>query len=431
MAPYHREMGKTMSRDGDIRGNERSYQRDRRDGGGWIPVLRYHRTHSGGKLKGKELVTLFVDNIPEEKDQQWLMSTFNKYGIVRDAFIPRKRSTRTGSKFGFVRFDCQVSAGMAVSKLNGVWVDNRRLFVKEATFGIEEEKNKQRASRLHVLRDQGPNGGVKPNHIMPKQGGNSNSGQSKWQGRSFAGVVRGETSKPLPALRQEITITAENVGSGWLYRSAVAIMKRVIPLSTLRNSFSLETDLVVQIRSMGGRSVLITFQSSEIRNSIINKPVMERWFERIKPWQGEPASLERFVWLSCQGIPLNAWNADTFKTIGEIWGVFIRTDDETLRDKSFAKGRILIAMEEISPIQRWVHLVVQGEIYDILIREESSSESPDGIEAGDEVVVQVSIEKKTSKNLEVASTEPTMEERVEEGDDDVESRVEETVNGEK
>lgn len=46
----------------------------------------------------------------------------------------------------------------------------------------------------------------------------------------------------------------------------------------------------------------------------------------------EPASHERFVWLACFGIPFNEWNATTFKQIGELWGFFIKMDEETLRD---------------------------------------------------------------------------------------------------
>lgn len=78
-------------------------------------MIRQHRASPRSRTGYGEIFTLYVDNIPEAKDQQWLRSTFNKFGVVKDAFIPWKRSKRTGSKFGFVRYDCHVSAGMAVS----------------------------------------------------------------------------------------------------------------------------------------------------------------------------------------------------------------------------------------------------------------------------------------------------------------------------
>lgn len=93
--------------------------------------------------------TLYVDNIHEFKDHIWLKKTFNKFGMVRDAFIPHKRSKRTGKKFGFVRYDCPTAAGMAVSRMNGVWVDNERLFVKEACFGHNEEMPRVHHTKVH------------------------------------------------------------------------------------------------------------------------------------------------------------------------------------------------------------------------------------------------------------------------------------------
>ncbi|KAI8561022.1 hypothetical protein RHMOL_Rhmol04G0303200 [Rhododendron molle] len=102
----------------------------------------------------KERFTLFVENIPEERDKIWLQRTFNKFGVVKDAFKPRKRSKRTGNKFGFVRYDCHVSAGMAVARMNGVWVKNNRLFVKEACFGHCNAVLKQRIPSFHKAIEQ-------------------------------------------------------------------------------------------------------------------------------------------------------------------------------------------------------------------------------------------------------------------------------------
>lgn len=65
-------------------------------------MIKKHRLQTGDKSRVKESYTLFVDNIPEGRDQQWLLKTFNLVGVVKDAFIPRKRSICTGNKFGFV-----------------------------------------------------------------------------------------------------------------------------------------------------------------------------------------------------------------------------------------------------------------------------------------------------------------------------------------
>ncbi|KAL7229196.1 hypothetical protein ACSBR2_007820 [Camellia fascicularis] len=53
---------------------------------------------------------------------------------VNDAFIPSKRRKATGSRFGFVRYDCKVAAEMAVLKADGLWCDNKALKVKKVEF---------------------------------------------------------------------------------------------------------------------------------------------------------------------------------------------------------------------------------------------------------------------------------------------------------
>lgn len=112
-------------------------------------MIRNHRGQKVNREKSQETFTLFVDNIPEHKDQIWLKRTFNKFGAVRDAFMPRKRSKRTGNKFGFVRYDCYESASMATLRMNGVWVENEQLFVKEACFGCKEDKSRVNPDVLH------------------------------------------------------------------------------------------------------------------------------------------------------------------------------------------------------------------------------------------------------------------------------------------
>lgn len=42
----------------------------RKEDGGWIPVIKNHWAQMGDKSRSKEIFTLFVDNIPEGKDQQ-------------------------------------------------------------------------------------------------------------------------------------------------------------------------------------------------------------------------------------------------------------------------------------------------------------------------------------------------------------------------
>lgn len=68
-------------------------------------------------------------------------------------------------------------------------------------------------------------------------------------------------------------------------------MNRVVLLRTLQRSFRTEHNEEAHFRALGGRSVLITFHDSDARDALLKGPWMDRWFERAKPWQGEPKHL--------------------------------------------------------------------------------------------------------------------------------------------
>ncbi|GMP56077.1 hypothetical protein CsSME_00020689 [Camellia sinensis var. sinensis] len=111
---------------------------------GWKPVI---RKHGGEGNKHQRLDsgihTVFVDNLPESMDPKGLYTLFTHFGVVQDVFIPHKRRKMTRSRFGFVRYNCTITARMAVQKANGLWCDNRALTVKVAEFGRRVDAQKR------------------------------------------------------------------------------------------------------------------------------------------------------------------------------------------------------------------------------------------------------------------------------------------------
>ncbi|KAL7181000.1 hypothetical protein ACSBR1_039959 [Camellia fascicularis] len=108
------------------------------EGGGWKPIIRrrplgYHQIHQSGP----GLFTVFVDNLLEFIVPKSLFILFSNYGMVRDVFIPMKTRETTGSRFGFIRYDCQVAARVVVQKAEGLWCDDKVLSVRIFVFGNE------------------------------------------------------------------------------------------------------------------------------------------------------------------------------------------------------------------------------------------------------------------------------------------------------
>ncbi|KAI8570304.1 hypothetical protein RHMOL_Rhmol01G0023900 [Rhododendron molle] len=58
---------------------------------------------------------------------------------------------------------------------------------------------------------------------------------------------------------------------------------------------------------MGGRFVILTCNNKEERDEVIKLDCLQIWFFEVKPWEGQAACIERFVWLCSYGVPLKRW----------------------------------------------------------------------------------------------------------------------------
>ena len=89
------------------------------------------RTRNGGIIKE---CSVFVYNLPQNLDQYGLKGIFQKAGKVSDAYIPRRGSRRTATRYGFVRFKSREDVIKSVSMLNNAVIRKRRIQVSMARY---------------------------------------------------------------------------------------------------------------------------------------------------------------------------------------------------------------------------------------------------------------------------------------------------------
>ncbi|GKF76208.1 nucleotide-binding alpha-beta plait domain-containing protein [Tanacetum coccineum] len=77
--------------------------------------------------------SVFITNFPESCSAKDLFQSCKKYGHVVDTFIPTKRS-KTGKRFGFVRFINVFNEERLVNNLCTVWIDRSRLHANIARY---------------------------------------------------------------------------------------------------------------------------------------------------------------------------------------------------------------------------------------------------------------------------------------------------------
>ncbi|KAK9044992.1 hypothetical protein V6N11_058882 [Hibiscus sabdariffa] len=96
-----------------------------------------------GKVKfdngNQEVISLFVENLPETLHWKGLWFSFARHGEVVSVYIARKKS-RGGKRFGFIRMKNLVEAERVMERLHGFTLYGSRLCVKRARNTFEWER---------------------------------------------------------------------------------------------------------------------------------------------------------------------------------------------------------------------------------------------------------------------------------------------------
>ncbi|GKV27066.1 hypothetical protein SLEP1_g36276 [Rubroshorea leprosula] len=123
---------------------------------------------------------------------------------------------------------------------------------------------------------------------------------------------------------------------------------------------------------MGGKMVLLSGQDKEEVKDLVEMASdwLRRWFEEVRPWTPQMTAKERFVWIRCQGAPLNVWGSEFFSTMGSSWGKFICLDDSTSKKVRFDIARFLISSSIMETINVTREIKINGSLFKLKFTEE-------------------------------------------------------------
>ncbi|KAI7985209.1 Polyadenylate-binding protein 1-like [Camellia lanceoleosa] len=297
----------------------------------WKVVRRHRRTNlASNGIRTLPMVTMFVDNLPDSMDKEWLLQLCSAAGKVQDVFISKKLSKRSKRRFGFVRFRSKEEADRAVEAVNGVTVRDCRLFAKMAAFCKEGQGLREvvKSNGTGRIRNDDPYGAYRGT-IGQSQGRNVSY-------QTFADVVTGCNKDCHKALSP--SVKADEYGNEWLRRSVVGKTYTFCSVKAVEDILKNVGVLNLQVREIGGKSMR--------------------------------HELGRLVWLNCYGVPINFWNAITFSNIGKAWGEIVQLEDETLKGMSFVVGRVLIFTKCFEMINQTMTVEFKGISYPIRVIEE-------------------------------------------------------------
>ncbi|GKV19478.1 hypothetical protein SLEP1_g29737 [Rubroshorea leprosula] len=191
-------------------------------------------------------------------------------------------------------------------KLDQIWIENRKLWVNTPRYDGAQKDTRVQDNKHH------------PEPLI--------------QRRSYVEVVRGHQAKRQneEGITQLNEIQTEVHGQR---RSRSRAGKQ--SNNGRQEKFYMEGYFSCRIRAMGGKMVLLDGDDKEEVKALVEMASewLGRWFEEVRPWSPEMVADERFVWIRCQGVLLNAWGPEFFASMGASWGKFICLDDSTSQRK--------------------------------------------------------------------------------------------------
>ncbi|GJR39917.1 RNA-directed DNA polymerase, eukaryota [Tanacetum coccineum] len=319
----------------------------------WNEVTRKNR---GYKTKEDDLakvsMSIYVTNFPESCSAKDLFQSCKVYGHAVDSYIPLKRS-KSGKRFGFVRFINVFSVERLISNLCTIWIGKFRL-------------------HANITRFQRPS--VNTNASVPF-GGNGKAPQFMFitprailpPSNSFVSAVKGSSTPLLAATLPAIVLDEECLVDRDLDNSVMGEVLHFSSLNNLRVLLYNEGFADVEIMYLGGLWVMIKLGSYKSKLNFMKHLGVASWFAKLCNAQNDFVANERIVWVDIEGVPLNAWSRKSFHKIGLKWGEVMDVEDST--DDMFARKRLCIKTNLVHNILDSFKIIVKGKVFMVRAKE--------------------------------------------------------------
>ncbi|KAJ4840526.1 hypothetical protein Tsubulata_027338 [Turnera subulata] len=308
-------------------------------------------------MDNSQVVSLYVENLPSLWTPANIHRVLSKYGEVVDVFVPVK-STRSGKRFGFVRYQKAGDLQRLLTAVNNVQVENGTL---QANIAKERHQPKSVVGPPQGLRAE-----RQQTHPLRFH-------------KSFAAVTSGDQGAtpisrsfippPPGIIFQPTPETLE-----WLSTCAYGVLKSPMNYLSVQQQF-VEHGLVhAKVSQLGGDSVLVCFPSSEYMQSFCRDPPF--WirdsFWVFKPWQRGNHATSRNCWVKVRGIPPHAWSTEFFRLAAVFVGRLIEVAPETVQRQRLDFASLLIQTTLPTMIDKTIDVTIEGQVFHVSMTESSS-----------------------------------------------------------
>lgn len=129
----------------------------------------------------------------------------------------------------------------------------------------------------------------------------------------------------------------------------------------------------IQVRGISHRKILLTFEDREDVDNI-NTQELLKIFSCVKQPSYIDLVIPRVTWIWCDGLPIIAWNKETWKSILGNWGYLLTEQVRPLQNAMFQGLRLCISTNKVEKIDETLKVLIEDKRFWIKIKEIDSSQ---------------------------------------------------------
>ncbi|KAK8682043.1 hypothetical protein V6N13_054440 [Hibiscus sabdariffa] len=314
-----------------------------------------------GSGQGRQVITIYVNNIGENLHRKGLWLEFGRHGEVLDAFIANKRN-KEGKKFGFVRTSNKADANRMIERLN-----NFRLFGSKITVSLARFQTRHSYWRRVSLGtrfdkqviDVATNKEAKDRVNIPTY-------EKKEEPQGMGGTTENNEKR-----RRRIYGLVESESLWKLKNCLVGETANVCSVESIRARLIEWGMGDVKVRRLGGKSFILTIEDMELYRMLedLHWSYLKEVFNSVRPWTESESNSHRATWIEITGVPLHCWNGTTFKRLAQLWGDFEAFGENLNCSVDCEKMKVLIVTNQEQSIREVVEMEVGNSIYVVRIVE--------------------------------------------------------------
>nr|GEU77387.1 RNA-directed DNA polymerase, eukaryota [Tanacetum cinerariifolium] len=270
-----------------------------------------------------------------------------QYGHVVDSFIPNKRS-KSGKRFGFVKFINVFNKERLVDNLCTVWIGRSKLQANLATFKRENKMGSGKEGRTE-------------NDVNIRQKfSTSNSAESIGTGKTFVSVVKKSSMAVETQSNPKIFLDDECMNKKDLSLALMGRVKDWALLAKLKKTLCIEGFNNLNISYLGELWVLLESESSKAEDFFSNNTGAGSWFSVLQQADDNFVPDGRLAWMEVDGIPFKLWTGKTFRRIASKWGELLDVEEDEL---NFHSKRICIFTKVRQIIHESFKVIFRGKVH--------------------------------------------------------------------